>query len=338
MAIYHLSIKPISRSKGRSAVAAIAYRVAEMIKDERTGEIHDYTRKQGVEDSFIITPKGAEWAQDRLSLWNAAEAAEKRSNARVAREYEIALPSELDMKERRALAETFAKSLSERYGVAADVAIHAPHRDGDQRNYHAHIMTTTREVSRWGLGNKTRILDDRETGPQEVEAVREIFSNQVNQALERKNIEQRVDHRSLERQGIDRVATIHQGVEVTQIERREMKRARAENRDYHPVTEIGLFNMLAQQGRQVVERTREYVRQGQEWLKEQVKPLKEKLGFVEQKKPSLLDQADEIEARFAQMRADKQNGRSNVELVQDVTEKIREKQREREQHKIRIKP
>ena len=93
MAIYHLAVKSVSRSTGRSAVAAAAYRSGDCLENERDGLMHDYTRRGGVEDTFIVTPEGAEWAQDRSALWNAAEAAEKRKDAKVAREYELALPA-----------------------------------------------------------------------------------------------------------------------------------------------------------------------------------------------------------------------------------------------------
>ena len=129
MAIYHLSMKPISRGSGRSAVAAAAYRAAEVLENERDGLVHDFTRRSGVEHAEIVLPAGvaADWARDRSALWNAAEAAEKRKDARVAREIEVALPHELD---RRAAARSdagFARELADRYGVAVDFAIHSPH-------------------------------------------------------------------------------------------------------------------------------------------------------------------------------------------------------------------
>src|SRR3546814_18537864 len=97
MAIYHLAVKSVSRSTGRSAVAAVAYRAGVCLENERDGLVHDYTRRGGVEDAFIVAPEGAAWAQDRSALWNAAEAAEKRKDAKVAREYELALPAELEI-------------------------------------------------------------------------------------------------------------------------------------------------------------------------------------------------------------------------------------------------
>ena len=102
VAIFHLSVKPISRSAGRSATGAAAYRAGEKIEDLRTGEIHDYRRKGGVESADLVLPNGAPvWASDRSKLWNAAELAEKRKDACVAREYEVALPSELSPVERQ---------------------------------------------------------------------------------------------------------------------------------------------------------------------------------------------------------------------------------------------
>ncbi|KAA8419801.1 conjugal transfer protein TraA, partial [Acetobacter sp. DmW_125130] len=148
MAIYHLSVKSISRSAGRSVVAAAAYRAGQELTDERQGLTHDYTRKQGVEDAFIVAPDGADWAQDRNALWNAAEAAEKRKDAKTGREYELALPAELDADARKELARDFAAELVERYGVVADVAIHEPGRQGDNRNHHVHILTTTRTAGK----------------------------------------------------------------------------------------------------------------------------------------------------------------------------------------------
>ena len=131
MASYHLQVKTVKRSAGRSATAAAAYRAAERIDCAREGRVHDYTRKGGVEEAFIVAPGDApDWAQDRAALWNGAEAAETRKNSVTAREWEIALPAELSPGDRRELAADFAQALVERYGVAADVAIHAPHREG----------------------------------------------------------------------------------------------------------------------------------------------------------------------------------------------------------------
>ena len=226
MAIYHLSVKTISRSAGRSATAAAAYRAGAEITDERTGEIHDYTRKGGVESAALILPDNApEWARDRAQLWNAAEQAEKRKNSTVAREFEIALPSELSPEQREKLAHDFARELVKRHGCAADVAIHAPGKEGDNRNHHAHILLTTRRLEPDGFGEKTRELDDQKTGKVLVTEWRERFATLQNERLREAGHSVQVDHRSLEAQGIEREATRHLGPTATAIERRTGERS-----------------------------------------------------------------------------------------------------------------
>jgi len=221
MAIYHLSVKPVSRSAGRSATAAAAYRAGAGITDERTGQTHDYTRKGGVESAALVLPDGApEWASDRSALWNAAERAEKRKDACVAREYEVALPSELPPEERRRLAADFAREMANREGCAVDVCIHAPGRGGDGRNHHAHLLRTTRKVGAEGLGAK---LDTEKAGrnrKQDLEAVRERWAELVNERLRRHGIDGQIDHRSLEAQGIGREPSRHLGPAVSGLVRR----------------------------------------------------------------------------------------------------------------------
>ena len=181
MASYHLSVKTIKRGAGRSATAAAAYRSASVIACEREGRMHDYTAKRGVEARFILAPTDApEWAQDRAVLWNAAAARETRSNSVTAREWELALPSEISDAARIDIARAFAQALVDRYGVAADVAIHAPYREGDQRNHHAHILTTTRALTSDWLTDKTRILDAASTGGPEIEAMRGYWAATMN--------------------------------------------------------------------------------------------------------------------------------------------------------------
>lgn len=219
MASFHLSVKTVGRSAGRSATAAAAYRSGDKIRDEQTGEIHDYRRKAGVESADLILPAGSpDWANDRGQLWNAAEVSEKRKNSTVAREFEIALPSELSPDERRQLAHDFAREIVERHGCAADVAIHAPGEKGDNRNHHAHILCTTRRLTPDGFGEKTRELDEKKSG--EVDRWRERFAQLQNRSLERAGVAQRVDHRTLEAQGVDRVPTVHLGPAAKAIEER----------------------------------------------------------------------------------------------------------------------
>ncbi|BBU70064.1 MobQ family relaxase [Fluviibacter phosphoraccumulans] len=219
MAIYHLSVKTISRSAGRSATAAAAYRAGVEILDARTGEVHDYRRKGGVEHSEIVLPKDApDWARDRAALWNAAEVAEVRKNSTVAREFEIALPSELSGEARRALAVDFAREIVGRHGCAVDVSIHEPGREGDSRNHHAHLLLTTRRLGSEGFTEKTRELDQRQSG--EVDYWRSRYAELQNERLMDAGLSVRVDHRSLKAQGVDREPTRHLGVGAVGYERR----------------------------------------------------------------------------------------------------------------------
>jgi|SRR5579883_636138 len=217
---YHCSVKPVSRSAGRSVVAAAAYRLGERLQDERYAVLHDYTRRRGVESAFTLAPAGApEWALTPERLWNEAEKAETRKNSTLAREVELALPACLSPQERQAIAREFAAALVDRYGVAVSAAIHSPGK-GDERNFHAHILFTTREMTPAGLGKKTRILDDLKTGPKEVTALRELAADIINEALADANSDIRVDHRSFKERGIEREPTTHLGPAASEIERR----------------------------------------------------------------------------------------------------------------------
>ena len=272
MASYHLSVKTVKRSAGRSATAAAAYRSASVIACDRAGRMHDYTAKRGVEACFILAPDDApSWAQDRAALWNAAEARETRSNSVTAREWELALPSEISDAARIEITRAFAAQLVERYGVAADVAIHAPHREGDQRNHHAHILTTTRVLSAGGLTDKTRILDAASTGGPEIEAMRGVWAELQNHALELAGQEERVDHRSLEVQRevalslgdtlkaeeLDREPELKLGPAANAIERREQFAAEAEGREYEPLTQRGARVHAVRQARAMFAEMRE---------------------------------------------------------------------------------
>ena len=241
MSIFHLTVRSVSRASGRSAVAAAAYRAGECLTNDRDGRTHDYTNKPVVE-AFILAPTDApEWSRDRARLWNAAEAAEKRKDAKVAREYELALPAEVDAAERRHLAEAFGLRLVEHYGVAVDVAIHPPSEEGDQRNHHAHLLTTTRAIGPNGLGTKTRQLDVASTASVEVEALRASWATMINQALEKAQVSDRVDHRSFERQGKLIEPTVKLGPVITAIERRAVRDERSGSIP-RPVTTRGKLN------------------------------------------------------------------------------------------------
>jgi MobA/MobL family len=216
---FHCSVKPISRSAGRSVVAAAAYRFGVLLEDRETLLRHDYTRRSGVEATFIVTPKNApSWSQDLEHLWNEAQNADTRKNSRLARECELALPNEVSAAARENIARAFADHLVERYGVGVAVAVHAPSRQGDERNYHAHILFTTRSLDAEGLGAKTRVLDAKATGAQEVKHLREVACKLINAALEEAGRQERVDHRSFKDRGIDKEATQHLGPEAAAME------------------------------------------------------------------------------------------------------------------------
>jgi Ti-type conjugative transfer relaxase TraA len=224
VAIYSLHVKTVSRSAGRSVVAAAAYRAGENIADDRLGVVWDFTGKYGVLHSEISAPAGApEWARDRAELWNAAERAEDKSTrwqtATTGRDIILALPHELSDEQRIEAVREFAAGLVYRYSVAVDFAIHAPDRHSDDRNYHAHVLMTTRRIGPDGFGAKTRELDSFTTGPREIEAIRQHWERIGNQALRRAGLDIRIDCRSYADQGIDREATVHLGPVASGMER-----------------------------------------------------------------------------------------------------------------------
>lgn len=334
MAIYHASTKPIARSAGRSAVAAAAYRAGVELVDARTGLVHDYTRKGGVELTDILTPDGQ--GAERNVLWDAAEQAEKRKDARTAREWIVALPAELDAGQRRDLARDFAQALVERYGVAADLAIHAPDREGDNRNHHAHILTTTRQVSRAPdgglvLGAKAHIeLSDkarRERGlgaaADEVKAVRELWEHTANAALERAGVDARIDARSLEAQGIDREATQHLGPVASEMERRGKASDRGDGNREVSVNNTERARLTAEIIGLQAERTRrEQARQAAELLAQRQKLVRLLAAIAVRREAEARARAErerieaEREARrqklLAQDRATEQETRSGI--------------------------
>ena len=191
MAIYHMSVKVHSRSNGASSVAAAAYRSGEKLIDQRTDETHDYSRRDGVDDAKIHAPEDApEWARDREQLWNAAEEAEVRKDAQVAREVEVALPVELSKEQQQDLAGGFIEREFVGRGMVADVAYH----DGGGHNPHAHILLTTRTIGPEGFGGKERGWNRKEL----LSEWREAWARDTNQALERAGKQwSRIDHRSL---------------------------------------------------------------------------------------------------------------------------------------------
>lgn len=245
-------VKVLSRSDGRSATAAAAYRAATIIQDDRTGLAFDYRKKQGVLEVLSFHPpvqlapgeaKPA-WMERLEALdeyWNKVEQAETRKNSRVAREFLVPLPHELTRAQRVDLAQRISDQIAARYQVAGTACIHAPDKGGDDRNFHVHILFPTRRINlqTGELGEKTRELDDKVTGPEEIVWLMGMGESEINWALEAAGIERRVDWRSIEARHAEAVANgdlvqaaalnyspqVHEGSRVTQIRRDAEKRA-----------------------------------------------------------------------------------------------------------------
>ncbi len=230
MAIFHMSIKPISRSTGRSAVAAAAYRSGDLLHNALENKWHDFSQRPGVFHAEIVLPKGVEakWALNRETLWNKVEASERRKDARVAREVEIALPCEIKNDQRVELTRLFAKEICDTYGCVVDAALHAPHTEGDQRNFHAHLLLSTRQIKSDGFGEKTHLersnfwLKSRNLPltSEQMTHIRQRWSEIQNAYFEKIGLDIRVDHRSLKDQGIDLEPTLKVGVATTALKRK----------------------------------------------------------------------------------------------------------------------
>ncbi len=199
MAIYHLSAKVISRADGRSAMAAAAYRAAAALADDRLGRTHDFTHKAGVVHSEILLPDGAPAGLlDRVTLWNAVEAGEKRKDAQLAREIEIALPRELSPPEAIRLAQDFVREQFVAQGMVADLNVHWGRTASGEEQPHAHVMLTMREVGPAGFGRKVREWNRTEV----LVGWRERWAALANERLAEQGHDIRVDHRSHAAQGI----------------------------------------------------------------------------------------------------------------------------------------
>lgn len=283
MAIFIASTKSISRSNGQSAVASASYRAGVELEDKRYGKTHDYSKKHGVISADIILPTALAAANadiDRSDLWNKAEAAEKRKDARVAREWLVNLPHELSAEDRKELAHTFAQTLADRYGTIADCAIHQPtqkeiDRGADPRNFHAHILFTTRtaEIN----DNNEILLTDKATielsdnkrrslgmerVSHEIKDVRQIWEQIANEKLAEHNLNL-IDSRSYAAQGIDIEPQLKMGSVATKLERdkyeRELKKAeqaKEEGKHYEidktPATQLGTINEIINERNELV--------------------------------------------------------------------------------------
>ena len=279
MAIYHCSIKIISRGKGKSAVAAAAYRAGEKITNEFDGEIHDFTRKGGVVHTEILLPAHApaEYA-DRATLWNAVEKIEKAKNAQLAREIELALPRELTREQGISLVREYVKWHFVAAGMCADVCLH----DTGGGNPHAHVMLTMRpfdECGVWGAKQKKEYILDRDGNKiydrkkrqykcksvpatdwneqTKAEEWRAAWAQFCNQVLEQNGHAERIDHRSYERQEIDQIPTVHLGVAASAMEKRGIR------------TERGDLNREIEITNQKLRQLKARISKLQKWLKEE---------------------------------------------------------------------
>jgi len=215
MAIYHTRVKTFSRAQGHTSTAAAAYRAGLLILDDRTGLRHDYRRRGGVVETRCLAPDDApDWAFDPRRLWPAAEASERRKDATVAREFEVALPHELSNEQRSDLAAEISRCLVQRYRFAVQSSIHEP-QTADGLNYHVHILATTRRVDAEGLKDKTRELDGGPSGRGEGEWIRAMVGEAINAHLAAAGVSARVDHRSLKDQAAE---AVEQGDELTAAE------------------------------------------------------------------------------------------------------------------------
>jgi MobA/MobL family len=231
VASFLCQVQTIQRAAGRSAVAAAAYRSGAALVDERLAMEFDFANKDGIEHAEIMAPEAAPTVlQDRERLWNAAEAAETRRDGVPARELLVALPHELDFEQRRELVRAFVQEHLVAKGMIADVAMHRPGKEGDQRNFHAHILVTTRRVGPKGFGLKDRSWRT----PEQVREWRAGWAKIQNEHLRRRlgPDAPQVSHLSLAERGVDRTPTVHMGPTATALERKNIASDRGEqNRD-----------------------------------------------------------------------------------------------------------
>ena len=277
IAIYHCSIKIVSRGKGKSAVAAAAYRSGEKLTNEWDGLTHDYTKKGGVVHSEILLPAHAPPAfSDRSTLWNSVELSEKSNNAQLAREVEIALPVELSREEQTRLVREYCSSQFVSKGMIADFNLH----DTGGGNPHAHILLTMRPLDEKGAwlpkskkeyvldenGKKIRLPSGRYktrkvdlvdwNNRENAEVWRRAWADLANEYLAQNNRPERIDHRSYERQGIDQIPTVHVGVSATQMEKKGI------------VTERGELNRSIKAANRILREIRRLVRGLKDWIAE----------------------------------------------------------------------
>lgn len=318
MTMVHIATKAISRKAGQSAVACAAYRAGDVLEDAKYGKVHDYSKKDGVMSSDIVMPASLRKGYvkiDREILWNTAEAFEARSDSRVAREWLINLPYELPEDERHALALEFAQKLCDDMNVIADVCLHRPVmklpfdpnakpsskrlREGEQnpdpRNFHAHIMVTTRAPVIGPEGklafdpkfkipfewsNKKRQQNDLPSSREEIKRIRKLWVDTANQRLKHRNLPL-MDERSYKDQGLDQQPTIKMGVEATAMERRGIATQKGETN-----RKIQARNHAVLEQRREYERRIQQYRDGLAWATGQNERLSGLIADTEQRADS----------------------------------------------------
>ena len=284
IAIYHCSIKIVSRGKGKSAVAAAAYRSGEKLTNEWDGLTHDYTKKGGVVHSEILLPAHAPPAfSDRSTLWNSVELSEKSNNAQLAREVEIALPVELSREEQTRLVREYCSSQFVSKGMIADFNLH----DTGGGNPHAHILLTMRPLDEKGAwlpkskkeyvldenGEKIRLPSGRYktrkvdlvdwNNRENAEVWRRAWADLANEFLAQNDRPERIDHRSHAERGMDELPTVHMGVAASQMEKKGV------------ATDKGEINRMIQKTNRIIREIRGYIDELREWLAEVFRKKKE---------------------------------------------------------------
>ena len=325
MALFHLNVTQIKRSKGQSAIAAAAYRAGEKLYSEYYGETSDYTNKGGVICSEILLPDHAprEYA-DRQTLWNAVEKSERGKNAQLAYSFDIALQNEFSLDENIALARQFLLDHFVSRGMVVDFSIHVPDTEpGGISNPHFHVMAPIRPIEangKWGLKQRrvyeldddgNRLLDADGNyifnavpttdwgSPETLEYWREQWAAMCNAKFEEKGLQERIDHRSYERQGVDILPTIHEGPSVRQMETKGIR------------TDKGEFNRWIKATNSVIRDIKRKIAALLDWLKE----VKEELA-----KPQTPDLFALLQAYFNQRNAEAYSQRARVNNLKEYSE------------------
>jgi hypothetical protein len=294
-------VKVVSRGDGRSAVACAAYRAGEKLTCDYYEKTQDYTKKSGVEFTNIYAPPNTNpELLDRQTLWNTVEKVERRKDAVLAREFEIAFPCELNAEQRKQLLDELCQKLVEKHGVVVDAAIHAPHTEGgsDERNYHAHIMFTTRAINENGEFSAKKYRDfSRDNGTQTVCDWREDFADLCNKHLELAGFDERVDHRSYADQNKDYLEpTTHEGPAVTAMRRKGIDTEISLNND-----EIKLRNADAiQRHEQIIKGLDQEIIVPQ-YINDQINELENELRLTEAEEHELLAEFANLDQQEEQL-------------------------------------